>query len=1508
MNPKSVFLSLLFTVVSYLSVFAGNIDITITPANSSPCSGDYITCNIKIVESTATDFQHTGCFKILLSAGLEFDMSTKPNSSLPPKTDLYINSDDFTDSRAYYFYITVGSSHQYKDSITISNLKIKIDPLSNGAQTIAVSGTSVSTISPNKLFTTPSDSSSTVNIKQPLLTLALNDDAATVHYCENKLISFIATDANSSGCSNYTLEFRGKTVSGSDIVLGTYALAGSSTSISTNKIDRNINNVYVIAKYTDGSYGVESGILSVGSDESNLVRLNAPPVFPFKIDSTEISINAGSLYISQVMNISGSWQTVLVPNNQVVYSNYKLTDGDYHTETRTRTVQRCEIIWVPVYIFFGFILVPHERCYSVEESYNVTVANSIPEQTLRQDNIYQFTFSGPGINRQANYLAENCTFNSYAPSLLSNCGPADFNSIYFNPQATAVNLDGDNYIYAVTKQFYSNINDYCSASDTLKIKVITDHIYISEPLCASDTTKKRIRVDISKDQNLYIPSSATYSRFVVSNGLKELATLTPEDPYSNPLYFDIYLSDTTFQPKPGYTKKLYLNCVFTFPFYDASGGSVPQEIIAYSKPITIYTPVADADFLNLSHNICPSIDSVSLISNYKIENVSGYGISSSINGSEWYFKPSVADKYKDSNNNVFLTLNYYDGHCYSSTVDSININRTYGVDSTGFLQNFATYYCHNDGKVILTPTNTVDTLYTENYFKKIADNSVYQKSDDKVWYFDPTKVTYPQSKVGDTLFNIYYNYYDKKGCPWTKKYLITIFDTIRPNLECLNVCNGETTIFKNKSQVYGFSKDSTIKWDFGDASYAYLDSVTHFYSKPEKYPLKMTVTSTKGCTSVLDSAIIYGDQTKIDFGVTNHVSNAGNDYAITFHNKTKAADYNPVIKYQWDFDDGLTSPPIFLDDFVYAYPEANLYHVKLITTMSNGCVESDTIPIPIFPYVNVTDQTPHIYDFEKGTQGWLSSKDFDRGQNSTWRYGALSSMTDSVHSSINLGWATSLEYAEQADSVPQVSWIESPCFNIDSLKYPMLTMDMFESIEKGLDGATVQYTIDDGVVWNTLGKLNPDIAWYDCEPIQSRPASTKDTAQISDESFGWSKNLKKWQNVRYPLEGIIETMLTRNHPFPCVRFRVKYTSNGSNDPQSKFTGFAFDNFNVTWRKRVLLAEQFTNTIDDASGEQDEFRWLDTFLKVYRDGAVAINYHPWINNTTDSLYDINPSDISARASEYGILFRPKTVLDGFYESEPPAKALINHYASSLTLQDPGFDIHNVNMQLVNGSLAISAGILKLKEQLTPIEGTLKGAHYSQDCVVRIAIVQKEMTVNNINYNNVLIELLPNGEGNTVATIPESASVGNDTRISGAWTPQITTVDKKFRLIIFVQGMAGLARVQQVWYKDIPDALVPKVTKAPSIKSENTKSSVAAKVYPTPANDLLFVQFDEKMPVRTKWQIINMAGVVTLDGQLEEDCRLFSINVSHLADGVYLLKTTDAVTGQVNIYKVLVQKDR
>lgn len=100
----------------------------------------------------------------------------------------------------------------------------------------------------------------------------------------------------------------------------------------------------------------------------------------------------------------------------------------------------------------------------------------------------------------------------------------------------------------------------------------------------------------------------------------------------------------------------------------------------------------------------------------------------------------------------------------------------------------------------------------------------------------------------------------------------------------------------------------------------------------------------------------------------------------------------------------------------------------------------------------------------------------------------------------------------------------------------------------------LQYSIDGGANWEIVGPgitepRDQGINWFNGTGIPSNPGN-----QILGQ-YGWTNKQSAWKNARFHLDMIPKAGQERKQ----VRFRLALASNGTNDPNKTFEGFAFDN-------------------------------------------------------------------------------------------------------------------------------------------------------------------------------------------------------------------------------------------------------------------------------------------------------------------------------------------------------------
>lgn len=121
-------------------------------------------------------------------------------------------------------------------------------------------------------------------------------------------------------------------------------------------------------------------------------------------------------------------------------------------------------------------------------------------------------------------------------------------------------------------------------------------------------------------------------------------------------------------------------------------------------------------------------------------------------------------------------------------------------------------------------------------------------------------------------------------------------------------------------------------------------------------------------------------------------------------------------------------------------------------------------------------------------------------------------------------------------------WVMSPIFNFSGLQNPELQLDFICHTFNFEDGACIQYSLDGGSSWTTLGSQGDTDNWYTAYFISA--------LSLLNSSHGWSGTLySNWTTAIHSLSDLAGQ--------PSVRFRVFF---GSEYNMSNYEGFAFDKF------------------------------------------------------------------------------------------------------------------------------------------------------------------------------------------------------------------------------------------------------------------------------------------------------------------------------------------------------------
>lgn len=161
-------------------------------------------------------------------------------------------------------------------------------------------------------------------------------------------------------------------------------------------------------------------------------------------------------------------------------------------------------------------------------------------------------------------------------------------------------------------------------------------------------------------------------------------------------------------------------------------------------------------------------------------------------------------------------------------------------------------------------------------------------------------------------------------------------------INSLNQCfKDHQFVFTNTSSIP--SGILTYQWDLGDGNTSTSTDVTHSYSNPGTYTVKLMVTSDNGCKDSISFSVKAYDSPVAGF-TTNTNKQCFKNNRFVFTNTSSVASGNLV--YSWDLGDAtfFTSR-----DVTHSYSLPGNYVVKLLVITNNGCKDSIIFNITVDP-------------------------------------------------------------------------------------------------------------------------------------------------------------------------------------------------------------------------------------------------------------------------------------------------------------------------------------------------------------------------------------------------------------------------------------------------------------------------------------------------------------------------------------------------------------------------------
>ncbi|UEG50796.1 gliding motility-associated C-terminal domain-containing protein [Ferruginibacter lapsinanis] len=210
---------------------------------------------------------------------------------------------------------------------------------------------------------------------------------------------------------------------------------------------------------------------------------------------------------------------------------------------------------------------------------------------------------------------------------------------------------------------------------------------------------------------------------------------------------------------------------------------------------------------------------------------------------------------------------------------------------------------------------------------------------------------------------------------------------------------------------------------------------------------------------------------------------------------------------------------------------------------------------------------PYTQDLESNDGGWVTG-----GVNSDWGYGIPRKPIINTAYSGTKCWIIGDPTASNYNG-SQSSWLQSPCFDLSSMQYPVISFAFWGESERNFDGTGFQYSLDKGATWLNAGSANTatdclNQNWFNTSTVRYLP--------LMQSGTGWSGSTGGWVIAKKALPA---TGRKNN-----VIFRFVF---GSGSINNNFDGVAIDDFSIseappnsadfTYACSANGAVKFTNT-------------------------------------------------------------------------------------------------------------------------------------------------------------------------------------------------------------------------------------------------------------------------------------------------------------------------------------------
>jgi PKD repeat protein len=299
------------------------------------------------------------------------------------------------------------------------------------------------------------------------------------------------------------------------------------------------------------------------------------------------------------------------------------------------------------------------------------------------------------------------------------------------------------------------------------------------------------------------------------------------------------------------------------------------------------------------------------------------------------------------------------------TVNSFTFTNTSSIPSGSYSSSWDL----GDGSVAQTTANANRTYSAAGTYKVILTTTSSNNCVDTV---SANVVVYPKSTPGFSVNNL---------------------------KQCLkNNGVNHSFVFTNTSTIA--SGSISYSWNFGDGSAAVTTtSPSKQYTSAGTYKVVLTVTSNFSCVDTISKWIVVYPQANITFSLnTRNQCLKGNAFAFTNGSSISLG----TLSHVWDYGDGSATTTVANGSRTYT--TEGVYQVKLKTTSSNGCVDTLSTWVKVYPKPNPSFTVTN-------TNACLKNNSFTFNNGSTISSGTLTHNWDFGDATTSTSLSPSKSYA-----------------------------------------------------------------------------------------------------------------------------------------------------------------------------------------------------------------------------------------------------------------------------------------------------------------------------------------------------------------------------------------------------------------------------------------------------------------------------------------------------------------